>query len=102
MALVKADALKYKLPETAASVTLEPGDDVTMLIELVREAFVKIRLKFKDDQTDVAKAKYELRVGNSVLKSGDLENGLADLKPLQEEAYELSFPEIDASEWAAV
>jgi hypothetical protein len=99
--LASADAPKYKLPAAATSVTLEPGDDITVPIELVRDAWAKVKLAFKDDQSDVSKAKFELRIGDNVVKSGDLENGLADIRPLDDEAYELCFPDIDAAEWAA-
>lgn len=101
VSLSQADAKLFKLPAAPVDIGLDPGDDITLPIELERDAHAKVRLKFKDDPDELPQAKFELRIGDTVAKAGDLADGLADLKALEEDAYELCFPEIDASEWAA-
>jgi hypothetical protein len=97
--LSPTDAPNFKAPTDPIPVTLAPGDDKTVPVEVTKLVYVTVRLKFKDDKKDVPNAKFNLMKGDAVADPGPLANGLIEVKNLEDGSYDISFPEIDAAEW---
>ena len=100
VSLLTDDAKNYKVRADELKVTLAVGDVKTVPFEVTKLMWVKVRLKYKDDNSDVANAKFQLTKGDTVVNPGPLSSGLIEAKELEDGAYEVSFPEIDGAEWA--
>ncbi len=61
--------------------------------------FLKIQLTHKDDGSKVKAAKCRVTKGDTVIMPGPLANGVLNKSTLEPGTYDVSFPDIDASEW---
>lgn len=60
--------------------------------------WVKVRLRYKDDKSDVEAADC-LHLSGDTVNGGPLAAGQLETRDLEAGSYQASFPEIDASEW---
>ena len=99
--LTADEAKIYKQPDPVP-VSLAPGEHKEQPIELTKIVWVKVLLQYKDDKTQVPEAKFRLMAGEKEAFSEPVKDGVVEAKDLDDETFEISFPEIDASEWEAV
>ncbi len=67
----------------------------------LKKHFVKVKLVYKDDGKPVAAAACKILKGTTEVDPGPLAGGqLGTAKTLEGGAYEVTFPDIDSSEWA--
>jgi hypothetical protein len=61
--------------------------------------YLKVLLTYKDDGSKVKAAKCQITQGDTVVAGGPLSSGVLSKSSLVPGTYEVSFPDIDASEW---
>jgi hypothetical protein len=61
--------------------------------------WIRVILCYKDDKSKVKAAKCTLSKGGAVKAPGPLANGQYYVPVIDPGTYDISFPEIDASEW---
>lgn len=83
----------------AAQGICKPGTSPTTM-QCQKKHWVKVRLKHRDDKTDVPAAACEITLGGTEIAPGPLAGGVLEAHNLDPGSYEVSFPDIDASEWA--
>jgi hypothetical protein len=64
-----------------------------------KKHWIKVYLSYKDDKSKVKAAKCEISLGDAVVEPGPLSNGLLSVAKIDPGTYDVSFPDIDASEW---
>lgn len=64
-----------------------------------KKHWIKVRLAWKDDKSKVKAAKCRVTLGDTVVAPGPLADGLLQVPSLDPGTYDVSFPEIDSSEW---
>lgn len=64
-----------------------------------KKHWIKVHLTYKDDKSKVKAAKCQITLGDAVIAPGPLANGLLSVSSIDPGTYDVSFPEIDASEW---
>jgi hypothetical protein len=62
--------------------------------------WVKVELRYKDTREFVPVAECRILQGSAVIDSGPLATGVLEAKGLPGGTYSVTFPDIDASEWA--
>lgn len=63
--------------------------------------FVSVRLRYKDDKTDVGAADCVISLGTTQINAGPLAAGKLKSANLDAGNYEVSFPNIHPDEWEA-
>ena len=66
-----------------------------------KKHWIKVYLSYKDDKSKVKAAKCQISLGDAVVEPGPLANGLLNVPKIDPGTYDVSFPDIDASEWDA-
>ncbi len=61
--------------------------------------WIKVRLRYKDDKSNVPATPCSLTQGERQVADGPVADGSFELKHIPGGMYEVSFPDIDASEW---
>ena len=65
-----------------------------------RKHWVKVELKYKDSKAYVPAAEATILQGREVVNGGPLANGVLESRQLPGLTYSVTFPDIDATEWA--
>ena len=73
----------------------------TFKCEKPKKHWVGVRLRHKDDKSDVVVASCIIHQGSGVLNDGPLIMGTLDSQCIDAAKYEVSFPDIHADEWSA-
>ena len=87
-------------PKDAMSGICGPGAGPQAVSPCQKTHWVKVRLTFRDDKTNVSAAVGKITLGAAAIAPGPLANGVLEARNLQGGSYEASFPDIDADEWA--
>lgn len=66
-----------------------------------KKHWIKAILRYKDDKSKVKAAKCTISSGGAVKAPGPLADGQYYVPSIDPGTYDISFPEIDASEWEA-
>jgi hypothetical protein len=66
-----------------------------------KKHWVGVKLRYKDDNTNVPAAKCIIHKGGATQNPGPLATGALKSTDLDPATYEVSFPEIHADEWSA-
>ena len=61
--------------------------------------WIKVHLSYKDDKSKVKAAKCTIAQGGAVIQPGPLANGTLGATSGTGGTYDVSFPDIDATEW---
>lgn len=69
--------------------------------EIPKTHWVGVRLRHKDDKTDVVMTACIIHEGSGVLNDGPLIMGTCESTCIDAGKYEVSFPNIHADEWSA-
>ena len=75
--------------------------DTPLKCEIPKKHWVGVRLRHKDDKSDVVIASCNIHQGASILNGGPLIMGTLESTCIDAAKYEVSFPDIHADEWSA-
>jgi hypothetical protein len=87
-------------PKDAMSGICGPGAGPQAVSPCQKTHWVKVRLTFRDDKTNVSAAVGKITLGAAAIAPGPLANGVLEARNVNSGSYEASFPDIDADEWA--
>ena len=73
---------------------------VSETVQCGRIHSVKVELRFKDDRSPVPVEECHILQGDATINSGPLATGVLESKNLPAAAYTVTFPDLDANEWA--